>query len=285
VTTTLIRMPLALALVATTAACGGSSSKPPASGCTRAAIAPTGPGDASGYFPAGVGSTWNFAVDVTGSAVTRTVTGKQPVGSETASVFSSTEAGSTTVELVVKRPSGVYVLADASSDPLLAAIYPTLVKPFPLVVMPSTQQATCTDLDIGDADGDGKADQADLTSTLRVFSITETTSVAAGNFVDVAHVQSQAVMNVRATTAGPLSIQATQDDWYAPGVGLAASRIVLTIPGFGSDTQSISLVTYNIPTAAAASSGGRASPVQPGGGAHRVSVEEAVLEAARNLGR
>jgi hypothetical protein len=283
--TTPTRWLLALALVATTAACGGSSSKPPASGCTRAAIPATGPGDVSNHFPAGVGSTWSFVVDVSGSPVTRTVTGTQPVGSETAALFSTTTSGSTTVEQVVKRPSGVYVLTDASVDPLLAATYPTLILPFPLVVMPATQQATCTNLDIGDADGDGKADLADLTSTLKVLSITETTSVAAGSFTDVAHVQTEAIMNLRGTAAGALTIQATQDDWYAPGVGLVVSKVVLTIPGFGSDTQTMSLVTYAVSTAAAASRDSQASPVLPGGRAHRASVEEAVLEAARRLAR
>jgi hypothetical protein len=229
VTTTLIRMPLALALVATTAACGGSSSKPPASGCTRAAIAPTGPGDASGYFPDSDREAARRLRDRLGLLLDR---GRLDDG----------------------RVGGEAPLGRLRAGRRLVGSAPGRDLPDPGQALP-----------VG---GDAVA-----------------VGVAAGNFVDVAHVQSQAVMNVRATTAGPLSIQATQDDWYAPGVGLAASRIVLTIPGFGSDTQSISLVTYNIPTAAAASSGGRASPVQPGGGAHRVSVEEAVLEAARNLGR
>jgi hypothetical protein len=186
---------------------------------------------------------------------------------------------------VVKRPSGVYVLADASSDPLLAATYPTLILPFPLVVMPATRQATCTNLDIGDADGDARSDQADLTSTLRVVSVTETASVGAGNFIDVAHVQTEVVMNIRATSAGALTFQGAQDDWYAPGVGPVISSMVLTIPGIASDAQAMSLDTCTIPAAAKTSSDARASAVRPGGGAHRASLEEAVLEAVRNLGR
>jgi hypothetical protein len=292
-TATMIRRSLALALVAATG-CGGNTEKPAASGCVRSAILTTGPGDVSNYFPAGVGATWNFTIDAGGGAVSRSVTGTQPVGSETAAIFSSSTSASTTVELVVKRPGGVYVLADASVDPLLAEIYPSLVLPFPVAVMPPALQASCTNLDVGDADGDGKPDQADMTSTLRVFSISETATIAAGNFIDVAHVQTDVTMTVRATAAGSLTVQGTQDDWYAPGVGLVSSRMVLTIPGYGSDSQAMSLASYAIPTPAMAPAGAPASSVSPvarahlalpGGQAHRASVEEAVLEAARHLGR
>ena len=292
-TATLIRRFLALALVATATACGSGSPKPPAGGCVRAAIPTTGPGDVSNHFPARVGSTWSYSVDAGAGTVTRTVTGTQPAGAETASVFSSSSPGSTTVELVVKRPSGVYVLADASVDPLLAGTYPSLVLPFPVAVTAATQQATCTNLDVGDADGDGKADRADLTSTLRVFSVNETVVVAAGNFIDVAHVQTDITMTVRATAAGTLTVQGVQDDWYAKGVGQLVSSMMLTIPGYGSDSQTMSLVTYTITPAMApigapeplVSPGGPASLAPSGGRARRASLEELVLEAARRLGR
>jgi hypothetical protein len=292
-TVTMIRWSLALALVATTG-CGGSSATPAASGCVRAAVLTTGPGDVSSYFPAGVGATWDFTIDGGGGAVTRSVTGTQPAGSETAAVFSSTTSASTSLELVVKRPGGVYVLANASVDPLLAGVYPSLVLPFPVAVMPAIHQASCTNLDVGDADGDGKPDRADLTSTLRVISINETATIAAGNFINVAHVQTDVTMTVRATAAGSLTVQGTEDDWYAPGVGLVVSRMVLTIPGYGSESQAMSLASYTIPSPAMAPTdapaslvapGARAHRALPGGQGHRASVEEAVLDAVRHLDR
>jgi hypothetical protein len=290
-TATLTRWTLALAVAVIGTACGGSSSKTSTGSCVRAAIPTAGPGDVSNHFPAAVGSTWHYTIDAPPDTVTRSVTGTQLVGTETASVFTSTSSTSTTVEQVVKRPSGVYVLADASVDPLLAPTYPSLVLPFPVAVTPATQQVSCTDLDIGDADGDGKSDRADLTSTLQVLSITDTSTVAAGTFANVAHVQTDVEMTVRATKAGTLTVHGTQDDWYAPGVGLVISRMVLTLVGYTTETQAMSLASYTIPSAAMASPGAPVSraaaraPALPGGPGHRATLEEAVLEAARRLAR
>lgn len=245
---------LAATVALTLAACGGGGGDPvPAGTCQRAAIPSTGPGDTLHYFPAEVGRTWTYRNESSGQTAVMTVSGTQVVASETASVFTMTSAGSaTSTELVVKRPAGVYVLSDQSAEPPFDTLYPSLVLPFPVAPMPETQQATCSALDMGDLDGDLRPDKADVTFTLRVFSVTETAPVAAGTFVDVAHVQSIARVHATATTAGVLDVVVTQDDWFAKDVGRVNSLLTIAVPSIGySEQETISLQSWTVPSGAA----------------------------------
>lgn len=245
---------LATILAATLAACsgGGGSDSIPAGTCQRAAIPSTGPGDTLNYFPSEVGRTWTYRNESSGATVLVAVSGTQVVGSETASVFTSTTVGSAPApELVVKRPAGVYVLSDPSAEPPFDQLYPSLVLPFPVAVMPASTQATCRALDVGDLDGDGKADHADITVTLAVFSVSETATIAAGSFVEVAHVQTLASIKATTTAAGTLDMVATEDDWYAKGVGRVLSLVKITIPTLAvSESVTTSLQSWTVPGAA-----------------------------------
>jgi hypothetical protein len=80
-----------------------------------------------------------------------TVTGTQVVGTEIASVFTSTTTSDPTPtnELVVKRPGGVYVLSDPSTEPPFDQLYPSMILPFPLAVVAPTEQVSCHALDVG----------------------------------------------------------------------------------------------------------------------------------------
>jgi hypothetical protein len=247
---------LAAALAAALTACsgGGHDDSIPAGTCRRAAVPSTGPGDTLSYFPAEVGRTWTYRDESTGGNFFLTVSGTQAVGAETASVFTTTGSGAAPVtELVVKRPAGVYVLSESPPvDPPFDQLYPSLVLPLPVAPMPETEQATCRALDVGDLDGDGKADHADVTVTLRVFSVTETATIAAGSFVDVAHVQTLARIKATATSAGSLDVVATQDDWYAKEVGRVNSLVTITIPAHGvSESATTSLESWTEPPLAA----------------------------------
>jgi hypothetical protein len=213
-----VAVSLALLISAVASSCsGGGGDPPPAPGCTHAASPATGPGDTLNYFPSEVGWSWTYR-NASGLLQTLAVTGTQVVGTEVAAVFSSGE-------LVVERPSGVYVLADPTVAPPLDQLYPTLVIPFPVAATAAVEQGRCTSLDIGDVDGDGKADVADLVSTLQVLSATETAQVEAGAFTSVAHLLQFVTITVRTTASGSASATVMQEDRFAPGVGLISRAI------------------------------------------------------------
>lgn len=278
------RLLTATVAAAFTACSGGGHEDSIAAGtCQRAAGASTGPGDTLHYFPAEVGRTWTYLDESSHDAALVTVSGTQSVGAETASVFTTTKTGSAaSSELVVKRPAGVYVLSDASAEPPFDQLYPALVLPFPVTPMPETELATCRALDVGDLDEDGKTDHADITFTLRVFSVTETATITAGSFVDVAHVQSLARIKATTTRSGSIDVVATEDDWYAKDVGRVVSLLTITIPAFAvSESATTSLQSWTVPPAAAMV----AAPLAASGvaEARRVArLEEAALQLVRS---
>ncbi len=250
----------AVAVSASASSCSSGGDSTPAPACTHAAVPSTGPGDPLDYFPSAVGWTWTYRIESTGDTATMAVTGTQTVGSEVASVFtSSTSSDPTpTVELVVERPAGAYVLADPSETPPFDQLYPSLVIPFPVAVTPSAEQVRCSALDAGDLDGDGKPDLVDLVASLRVFSITETAGVQAGYFVDVAHVQQVVHVTAHTTASGTLEIDTARDDWFAPGVGRVVSLATISADGLSS-SETTSLVSFSRP-GTVATAPGEASP-------------------------
>lgn len=274
---------LAVTFAAALAACGGGGDSNPVNTCERAQIPTTGPGDTLHYYPAEVGRTWTYRNETTSATAQVTVSGTQVVGSETAAVFTVTSAGSAPqTEIIVKRPAGVYVLSDPSAEPPFDKLYPSLVLPFPVVPTAETPQATCHALDVGDLDGDLKPDTADITFTLRVFSVTETATVPAGSFVDVAHVQSLARVTAKTTGAGTLDLVVTQDDWFAKDVGRVLSKLTIDVPAISyTESQTISLQSWTAPPAALmAAPLAASSEVEPG---HPERLEAVALRAARTV--
>jgi hypothetical protein len=211
-----------------------------------------------------------------------TVTGTQVVGTEIASVFTSTTTSDPTPtnELVVKRPGGVYVLSDPSTEPPFDQLYPSMILPFPLAVVAPTEQVSCHALDVGDLDGDGRADHADLVVSPRVFSMAETADVQAGHFADVAHVQITAHVTVTATIGGTVVVDATQDDWYARDVGRVVSRVILTAPGMSQSSTS-SLLSWTVPMAADGPATVQALTRPASARSRAPRLEDAALQLAR----
>ena len=282
-----LRRLLAAALAVGLTACsgGGHDDSIPAGTCRRAAVPSTGPGDTLGYFPAEMGRTWTYRDESTGGNHFVAVSGTQAVGAETAAIFTVTSSGEPTavIEQVVKRPAGVYVLSESPpAEPPFAQLYPSLVLPFPVAPMPEVEQATCRALDVGDLDGDLKADHADITVTLRVFSVTETATIAAGSFVDVAHVQTLVRIKATTTSAGSLDVVATQDDWFAKSVGRVVSLMKITIPAYAvSESVTTSLESWTQPPVVALV----AAPLVASGGVEARSaarLEEAALRLVRS---
>lgn len=273
----------ALSLVA----CGGGGGSEPIPGgtCNRAGARTTGPGDALNYFPAEVGRSWTYRQESTGLTGTVSVTGTQVVAGETAAVFTSGTTGSTITEneLIVKRPGGVYLLSSQSSEPFgLDQIYPSLLLPFPVAPMPLTEQANCRALDVGDLDGDGKADHADVVVSLQVFAMGETASLATGFFSDLAHAQTVAQVTVTGTGGQKVTVAVTQDDWFARDVGRILSLMKLTnIAAAFSQSSTTSLLSWSLPGAQAVPSSAQALAVAASAAPAATPLEEATLRLAR----
>lgn len=277
-----------LLTVAVLSACPGGSDKdeiPPGT-CRKAPIPSTGPGDTLSYFPAQVGWSWTYNQNG-GGTVTATVSGTQVVGSETASVFTTTSTSSPTPtqELVAKRPAGVVVLADPAGDPTDQQLSPELILPFPVAVMPRTEEIRCASLDLGDVDYDGKSDYADVVEYLTVFSTTETAEVAAGYFTNVANVLREAQMTVRASAVGTFALNLAMQDWYAPGIGRVVSLRTVSAAGY-SDSTTIALASWTVPAAPALAAVAAAAPTAaeiqpalawPGAGGPSRSLRSAAL--------
>jgi hypothetical protein len=275
---------LMLGAAAVLAACGsgGSGDEIAAGTCRKAPIPSTGPGDASHYFPAEVGFAWTYQSAWGTTAVS--VTGTQVVGAETASVFTTTSAldPTPTRELVVVRPGGVVVLADAGADPLLQQLQPELVLPFPVAVGPRTELIRCVSLDVGDLDGDGRSDHADIVEYLTVLSTSDTAGVPAGDFVGVANVRRDGQVTVRASSGPSVTADFGMQDWYAPGVGRVVTLLTFSVPGT-SQTETLSLTSWTPPPAAAAHAMRAASPRPARGQGSPESLEAAALGLARRV--
>ncbi len=238
-----VRVSLAVVACVLASSCSSGASDPgPTPGCTRPTGSAAGPGDTQNYFPSEVGWSWTYRVLSTGLLSTTSVSGTQTVGSEVASVFTT----GSTLEYIVERPSGAYVLSSSGAAPPFDQLYPSLILPFPVVVTPATQTVNCTSLDVGDLDGDGRSDVADVVATIAVLEVADTITVEAGTFANLAHAEQYALLTVRSTSHGSVSITMTQDDWYGPGVGRVRSAV--TVSGGGtSDTDSMGLVSYTPP--------------------------------------
>ena len=144
------------------------------------------------------------------------------------------------------------------------------------------QQASCKALDVGDLDGDGKADHADMTASVRVLPMGETAQAAGFFFTNVAHAQTTAHLTVTGTSRGTLVIDASQDDWYAMGVGRVTSLLKITVEGVGSETTTISLQSYTQPPVATAIQSAETALIAPEATAPpRPSLEAAALTLAR----
>jgi hypothetical protein len=211
------------------------------------------------------------------------------VGGETAYVFTTVPSGgsdpSTTTDLMAKRPSGVYSLADQSIEPPLDQALPALILPFPVAVMPRTLQFQCTDVDVGDLDNDGRHDHADLTGHYSVLSVTETANLGpGGSYTDVAHSLTEIAVTLRMTSLGSVTTDVYEDDWFARDVGRIVTHATSSGGGLSLLDETDTLLSYSVPGAAGAPITSRAAVV-PGAPRPQVAEEDVVVRAAMRLAR
>jgi hypothetical protein len=269
-------------------ACGGGSSGASSGGsCWRAPIPTTGPGDTLGYFPIDVGRSWMYT-NQTGASVspgttTISVAGSVVVNGETVYSFTSSNPDDGT-SLIVMRGAGVYELADPSAEPPLDQLYPSLLLPFPVAPAARQEEVRCDDVSLGDLDGDGYADRGDVRAGLSVLSITEPVTVGAGRFT-TAHVHTDVTMTVRATSAGTVKMDGTEDDWYAQSVGLVYSLLRATSDGTTIADETHALLSYSVPDTGAlpASCSTPLAAASLDSLQRSGSVEEAALRIARRI--
>ena len=229
-----IRRLLALTTALTVSACGGggggSSAPEPAVGAVPGAD----------YYPLAVGDRWLY-VDGSGAKSTIRVTGTQPVTGGTATVVRTVDSTGTVDDLYLRTTSGVTLLPGASADAITAALGPLQILRLPIAAGDHWVLVDKTLTAIEDLDGDGRADTVVVHAEASVLGF-ESLATAAGNYTQVAHVQTVLTQVVKLSSNGQsVTVTATSDDWYAPDIGPV--RNLSTITGNGTNSRTDTGIT------------------------------------------
>ena len=200
-----------------------------------------GPMAGADYYPLNVGDRWLFE-DGEGVTTQVDVTGTQPVEGGTALVVATQGGGDLPgTTLYLKSAAGVQVLADAGTDPALAALGRITLLRLPLVDGDRWVIADQTLAGLLDLDDDGQPDTVTLRMDGAVLGF-ETVEEAGRRYPQSAHVQTVVRQTVQLSSTGrSVSSTLTSDDWYAPNVGPVRSRVSTSGPG--GSTSSLSRVT------------------------------------------
>lgn len=200
------------------AACGGGGD----GGSGTAAESPA----AGDYFPLQVGDVWYYDGPAGEVSETR-VTGTRVVNGLTVFVTTTTDSTGATEELLDKSSAGVMALAAAGADALDLAFARIPVLQLPLVAGESRRPLDQSVVDMGDVDGDGRADSVVLTVEVTLLGF-ETLTTPAGTWNKVAHLRTVITEVVSFSASGRTgSLAGTVNDWYAPDVGLVRSEYTL----------------------------------------------------------
>ena len=225
-------LPLALLTAATVpmlATCGGGggSSGPPGPSVTGTGFAPTsGPGDASGYFPAAAQDQWvlDYTTDdpqapAPSGTLTVTVSGTTSIQGANANIFahadSANPAGNYDQYFAVTS-GGVTALGNTNvSDKLTPLIIPYVQLLFP-VSLGQVSQVVAQNLPFGH-DPNNNPITLDLTQTISNAAM-ESVDVPAGTFANV--LKQTTTITATVHDAGQSApITGSDTAWYAPGVG------------------------------------------------------------------
>jgi hypothetical protein len=212
------------------AACGGG-------GGGGSGAASGTPGSASSgaiYLPLDASNKWLYSAAPTGAGTPASlkllaVAGMQPVGSVNASVLVSSQpgaGGSSSTELYAQQGNGLWEYPNSSSDPITTQIGPIQLIQYPVSVGATFVQVDKT-VDSGvDYDGDGKTDPLTVNSNVTVDSASETVTTPAGTFANCLHtttiLKESLIANDGTVEA---SATLTEDDWYAPNIGLVQEKL------------------------------------------------------------
>jgi hypothetical protein len=201
----------------------------------------------SEYFPIGTNDQWVYRTG-DGGLLKFKVTGRERVGELNTSVVTHNVPGFAPFEQVnfVADSRAVRQVPGPTANPVLQALGPLDVMRFPLVPGQRFVQVDRT-VDSGvDIDGDGRTDALTVRSEVSVVAFELLSRVDAGVFARTAHLRTRIEQTLVASSTGArTTLNATVDDWYAPGIGLIRSRGVYR-EGDAVQSSSQNLLAYRI---------------------------------------
>lgn len=205
-----------------------------------------GPTIAGNFFPLDSGARWFYAAAGEASAV-RVVGAATAAGQAGTLVETVDESGGSVLDqsVYVVAADGVRQYATSIADPISQALDGMQVLRYPLRAGDSYSQVD-TVVGLGqDLDGDGRAEQLELSVDMTVVGL-ETVTTAAGTFAGALH-QRQVVRESVKPTGGSdrVTVTITLDTWYAPEVGPVQSAIRIAGAGLDETVQE-TLTAYGV---------------------------------------
>lgn len=215
-----------------------------------------GPGDPQNYIPFEPGSSWIYQGTITEPGATPisyvneiSINGNHEVDGKSTTVFIESNPYNSGIPIegyLIKDLNGVTYYGDNDlSDTITPQIVPYQEVNFPATPGYSFTQIHKTGLDFGeDVDSDGVNESFDVISTVTYIGL-ETVIVPAGEFVDCARVDTNILIEVRASSDNSsYEFQGFGSEWYAPGVGPIKMIGETTDPEGSTETISEVLTNY-----------------------------------------
>jgi hypothetical protein len=277
----------ALPLLALLNACGGGGdSGPDASSADSsvAAISTSGAGDTGNYFPLNDGDRWVYHDSGNSTDETVLVAGSRSVNGKLATVVRTTlQNGTASEDYYVKSAGSVALIGDDSGDADNAWLYPLRVLTLPVNINDTFVQLDKKGLDYGeDVDGDGRHEQIEIHSEVKVLG-TEAVTTPAGDF-NAMKVQTVLKETIILSRNGERHIGTiTATEWYQSGVGLVKRTIVDNFEGDVSSSD-IALLAYEVGGRRSESVSPTVVSSQPGTTvtqAHSTAIQAQLSEAMR----
>lgn len=197
------------------------------------------------FYPLSTGDRRSWRVSLNGSTFTRHERVAEAVGGGALRVLSDDSSGvmPPEEELLQRGATALVSTPGPAADPLTRAVGPIEVLRFG---MAQGQSQVLYDKTVSvDIDGDGRNDSLELKVESEFLGI-ESTSTAAGGFLQAAKVRSTARSTVRSSFGGrAVTIVVTSDDWFVSGIGLVRSSTKTVTDGV-EELETSELVAYGV---------------------------------------
>jgi Bacterial Ig-like domain/FG-GAP-like repeat len=211
-----LKLLASLAMVCLLASCGGGGG-----GGETTSPEPGVEGSQADYFPLAVGNRWTYSNE--GSSSHYRVTASTLSNGRNVVTMASLDADERS-NLVYERVGNEIISVPQPADgALLVAVGPLTMLKLPLVAGDSYTAVDRRLAALVDLDGDNQADDVSVKIDVSVVGL-QPLATPAGAFERVALVRTSFTLNVRlAATGRTVTTSSSQDDYYAPDIGLVRS--------------------------------------------------------------